>query len=106
MNWIQGIIILIAVFLKVYKSENIKDSKALDSAVFLLIISVVLPTIPMFLSPIGLDYLTGESGWFTKAYLFVNKCINVLNGIIIAIAVHKLWKSIGTPKEVVEEKND
>lgn len=101
MHWLQATIILIAVFLKVYKSEHIIDLKSLDSAVFLLIVSVVLPTLPTLLSPFGLNYLNGNSGGIGKLFLFIGQFISVINGIIIAIAVHKLWKSIGAPQKIV-----
>lgn len=96
-RWLQIIVIVTALILKIHKPTFIKSAKTLDLAVILAIASVILPSISGLFSTFSLDFLTSKSKGHGSGFSWVVKIFTIANTIIISFALYNLWISIEAP---------
>jgi len=85
--WLQVIVLVTALYLKIKNPERIDNMSTLDQSVKLVIASILIPTISRIFT------FSGSNG-FGIFFMSIEFFLNIGIAILVAISIYKLWSSI------------
>lgn len=87
--WLQAIVLITALYLKIKKPNFIDNIEALDLSIKYLIATIVIPPITNILS-LG----SFKSNWAGIFFLGLKFILNIVITVLVAMAIYQLWISI------------
>jgi len=87
--WLQAIVLITALYLKIKKPDFIDNIETLDQSIKHLIATIVIPPVSNILS-LG----SFKSSWAGIFFMGLKFILNIAVAVLIALAIYQLWTSI------------
>ena len=87
--WLQAIVLITALYLKIKKPDFIDNIEALDNSIKYLLATIVIPPVSNILSLGGF-----KSSWIGTMFFGIKFILNIAVAVLVALSIYELWKAI------------